>query len=235
MNIEKEVDIGNEREISKPDIFIVVKPDGGRYLREIEETLSENQIHIKSIYYIEDWEGASRSMYQKQLEAASSSFNIVFNNHIWLNQYLFGNQGLLLMLDSDIERFDLDKRTKAVHETRESFRRKFSASNDIFAVAVNLEKLKGSTFVDSQKKHGVLGVMQPDSLDPLMGNASEGTWYRAYFSYFHAPESKEELVFQYQKLINLRVITKENEVAKNEWELLKQIRCINPPSRFKTT
>lgn len=235
MNIEKEVDTGNEREMFKPNIFIVIKPDGGRYLREIEDTLSENQIHINNIYYIEDWEGVSRSMYQKQLEAASPSFNIVFNNHIWLNQYLFGNQGLLLMLDSNIEKSDLDKRARSVHETRESFRKKFSASNDIFAIAVNLEKLKGSTFVDSQKKHGVLGVMQPDSLEPLMGNASEGMWYRAYFSYFHAPESKEELVFQYQKLINLGIVSNENEIDRNEWKLLKQIRCINPPSRFKAT
>ncbi len=235
MGIYKEIDLGNERVVQGPDLFVVVKPDGGRYLKELDATLSENNVLIKDVYFIEDWEKVARSIYQKQLDSASRSFYVGFESHIWLCQYLFGNNGLLLTLDTGDLETDLKAKTQIVHDARESFRKKFFASNGTFTIAVNLEKLDGDRFSGSGKVKGILGVVQPEATEPLIEDGSEGVWYRNYFKYIHAPESVEELEFQYSKLLGLDIMNEQNRISKNEWELLKFIRCLTPPSRYKIT
>jgi len=233
MGIYKEIDPGNERIGQNPDLFVVVKPDGGRYLKELDSTLSENKIIIKEVYFIEDWEKVARSIYQKQLDSASRSFYVGFESHIWLCQYLFGNNGLLLILDTSDRQAGLKAKTQTVYDARESFRKKFPASNGTFTIAVNLEKLDSDRFSGSGKKKGILGVVQPESTEPLIEDGSEGVWYRNYFKYIHAPENAEELKFQYSKLIDLDIMTEQNRISKDELELLKFLRCLTPPSRYK--
>lgn len=189
MTIERENEIDKERIVTNPNSFIIVKPDGGRYLKELDDTIKENGIIIDEIYFIEDWENVARSIYQRQLDSTSKSFCVGFESHVWLCQYLFGNNGLLLILDINDQNAGLETETQTVHETRESFRAKFPASNGMFTIAVNLEKFEGDRFVGSGKKKGILGVMQSELLEPLIEDGSEGVWYRNYFKYIHAPEN----------------------------------------------
>jgi hypothetical protein len=235
MAIETENESDKERILANPNPFIIVKPDGGRYLKELDSTIRENGVAINEIYFIEDWESVARSIYQKQLDSTSRSFYVGFESHVWLCQYLFGNNGLLLTLDINNQDIGFETKIQTVHETRESFRRKFPASNGMFTIAVNLEKFEGDKFVGSGKKKGVLGVMQSDSLEPLIESGSEGIWYRNYFKYIHAPENTEELVFQYSKLVSLNIMSEQNKISKDEWELLKFLRCVVPPSKYKTS
>jgi len=227
MGINIERDMGKERIGQDPNLFVIVKPDGGRYLRELDDTLGENKLVINNVYFVEDWEKVARSIYQKQLDRSSRSFYVGFESHIWLCQYLFGNNGLLLMLDSNSQPADLKNKTQIVHEARESFRNKFPASYGTFTIAVNLEKLEGDRFVGSGKKKGVLGIIQSASTEPLISEGSEGVWYRNYFKYIHAPENVEELEFQYTQLIALDIMSEHNKISKDEWELLKFLRCEN--------
>ena len=234
MEINTERDMGNERIGQNPNLFMVVKPDGGRYLREIDDTLRENKLVINGVYFVEDWEKVARSIYQKQLDSASRSFYVGFESHVWLCQYLFGNNGLLLTLDTGEQNLDIISKTQIVHDARESFRKKFPASNGTFTIAVNLEKLDGDRFIGSGKKKGILGIIQPESTEPLIDGESEGVWFRNYFKYIHAPENVEELQFQYNKLIDLDIMSDANKISKEEWELLKFLRCVVPPSRYKS-
>ena len=105
--------------------------------------------------------------------------------------------------------------------------------NGIFTIAVNLEKFDGDRFTGSGKKKGVLGV-QSDTLEPLIEGESEGVWYRNYFKYIHAPENTEELIFQHNKLVELNIMSEQNKISKDEWELLKYLRCVVPPSKYKS-
>lgn len=235
MGIRKEIDLGNERISSNPNLFVIVKPDGGRYLRELDKTFGENGLIINEVYFIEDWEKVARSIYQEQLNNASRSFYVGFESHIWLCQYLFGNNGLLLILDTNNKNVNFKVKTQIVHDTRESFREKFPASNNTFTIAVNLDKFDGEEFSGSGKRRGILGVMQSDSLEPLIENGSEGVWYRNYFKYIHAPNDTEELLSQYQILTDLKIMSEKNKIDKNEWELLKFLRCLTPPSMYETS
>jgi hypothetical protein len=233
MAIDRENELGKEKIIANPNPFVIVKPDGGRYLKELDDTFKENEITIKDVYFIENWENVARSIYQKQLDNTSRSFYVGFESHVWLCQYLFGNNGLLLTLDINDQNVGFEAKTQTVHETRESFRRKFPASNGMFTIAVNLEKFDDDKFVGSGKKKGVLGVMQSESLEPLIEGDSEGVWYRNYFKYIHAPENTEELIFQHGKLIDLNIMSEQNRISQDEWELLKFLRCVVPPSKYK--
>lgn len=233
MKIDREQEFGKERIEINPNQFIIVKPDGGRYLKELDNTLKENQVTINGVYFIEDWENVARSIYQKQLDKTSRSFYVGFESHIWLCQYLFGNNGLLLTLDINNQNIGFEDKTQIVHETRESFRKKFPASNGMFTIAVNLEKFDEDRFSGSGKKKGVLGVMQSEYLEPLIESGSEGVWYRNYFKYIHAPENNEELIFQYNKLVSLNIMSEQNKISKDEWELLKFLRCVVPPSKYQ--
>lgn len=235
MGIGKELDYGNERTPSKPSSFIIVKPEGGRYLNELNETLNENGITINEVYFLDNWEEIARSIYEKQLKDSSESFYAGFESHVWLCQYLFGNHGLLLILDNDNMNLNIEEKTQIVHKARESFREKFPASNGMFTIAVNLDKIDRETQSGFGYKRGVLGIMQSDSHEPLIENESEGVWCRNYFKYIHAPENTEELIFQYEKLLDLKVMSEINKIGKNEWELLKFLRCLIPPSKYEVS
>lgn len=236
MEIGKEFDRGNERAPSNPSSFIIVKPEGGRYLNELDETLHENGLIISDVYFLDNWEEVARSIYEKQLSNSSESFYAGFESHVWLCQYLFGNHGLLLILDNDNNNLNWEEKAQVVHEARESFREKFPASNGIFTIAVNLDKIDRETQGNLEEyKRGVLGIMQSDSHEPLIENESEGVWCRNYFKYIHTPENTEELIFQYEKLLDLKVMSEINKIGKNEWELLKFLRCLIPPSKYEAS
>jgi len=232
MTIEEGPRTSERGECPDLSLFVVVKPDGGRYLRELEETLRERQISIISVYCINDWEKVARSIYKKQLETSSRSFCVGFESHIWLCQYLFGNQGLLLLLDPISENFGLESKVQVLHEARENFRSKFFASNDVFTIAVNLDKFDSETFRGSDKVRGTLGTFYSGFIDPLVGSNSDGMWYRNYFKYIHAPENVNELDFQFKELITLGILKEENKVDREEWEMLKYLRCVIPPSKY---
>jgi len=112
MNIEKEFSItSKEKEDQGLRLFTIVKPDGGRYLTELEQTLNERQIFITDVYAIQDWEKISRSIYKEQLQDSSRSFRVGFESHVWLCQYLFGNQGLLLLLNAEATNLSFNSQT----------------------------------------------------------------------------------------------------------------------------
>ena len=234
MNVEKGFSItSQEKERQDLRLFMIVKPDGGRYLAELEQTLNERQTFITDVYTIQDWERVARSIYKKQLQNSSRSFCVGFESHVWLCQYLFGNHGLLLLLDTEAKNLSFNSQTQAVHEARDSFRSKFSASNDIFAMAVNLDRLSGWSFRGSGKKKGYLGISQPNSFDPLFDEEkSKGRWFNNYFKYIHAPQNSEELSYQFQALVELGIFRKENEIDIEEWEMLKYMHCLVPPSKY---
>lgn len=234
MSIEEEYTIcSQEREGHGIKTFAVVKPDGGRYLAEIEQTLNERNILVTDVYAVSDWEKFARTIYQRQLQNSSRSFCLGFESHLWLCQYLFGNQALLLMLVYHEGNSNLNSQIKAIHEARNSFRGKFSAtSNGTLAIAVNLDRLEEDRFRGMEIKNGNLGISQLNSFDPLFTGISRGRWFGNYFKYMHTPETQDELIFQFQKLIELNSMTEENKVSREEWEILKQIHCLIPPSKF---
>ena len=95
--------------------FIIVKPEGMKYLKRIVDFYYTNKVKIYKAYFVSNWELLSRNIYLSQLEKANDNLRTRFENHIYLNKVLFGNKSyifLLDMLDNNIIDIQMIKRLK---------------------------------------------------------------------------------------------------------------------------
>lgn len=220
----------------KAEPFIMVKPDGARYLLELEQVLLEHKISIRCVYYVSDWERAARSLYEPELQSCGREFCASFESHVWLTRYLFGNQSLVLTLDIRNDNQDIRELARIVHEIKDYFRSRVPESRDgTFLIALNLDRLSGDFYQGIGTK-GVLGILSSEGFfTPLSEDGSIGSWEYHYFKYIHAPDGAEELMRQWRVLVQLGIVFDENRISKQEWELLKTLRCLVPPNRHTSS
>lgn len=212
--------------------FLMVKPDGGRYLAELEQTLLESRLRISEVFYVSDWEPVARALYEPQLQSCDRAFYVAFEAHVWLNRYLFGNRALVLILETLDNEQDLDTLARAVHQARDHFRSTVAESrNGTFIVAINLDRLPGEAYQGAGRV-GVLGVQASEtSFTPLI--ECVGRWDDYYFKYVHSPDgSATSLTREWEVLVRLSVIAPDNRISLHEWKLLKFLRCMIPPSEY---
>lgn len=214
--------------------YTIVKPDGIRYLQELEQTLQENRINITSIFSIKDWGVTARAIYEPQLRSSDRAFNVGFETHLWLTQHLFGNRGLLLILEVQKDIKTLAEQVSFVYRVRNLFRDKLSESiKGTFVIAVNLDRLHGEVYTGAGKP-GQLGVLNQGSFFvPLVEVNSNGRWDDHYFKYIHTPDSLVELEYEWGALVKQEVITREGKIPRREWGLLKILRSSMPPGEYK--
>lgn len=214
--------------------YTIVKPDGIRYLQELEQTLQENRINITSIFSIRDWEAIARVIYEPQLRSSDRAFNVGFETHLWLTQHLFGNRGLLLILEVQENTKTIAEQALFVHKVRNLFRDKLSESiKGTFVIAVNLDRLHGEVYTGAGRP-GQLGVLDQDSFFmPLIDVHSNGRWDDHYFKYIHTPDGLAELEYEWGVLIKQGIITKESKISRREWGLLKILRSSIPPGEYR--
>jgi hypothetical protein len=211
--------------------FILVKPDGARYLNELESTLEEKHMHIERVYFVADWEKTSRALYKPQLQACSREFLVGFEAHVWLNRHLFGNHSLILVLETNFE--DLETSARAVREVRDYFRSKIPHSRDgTFMIALNLNRLDGDVFQGAGIT-GNLGVLSANGVFTTLGDNYSGRWDDHYFKHIHAPDDLAALIREWKVLLELGIISDDNYVSRQEWNLLKLLRCLTPPSKYQ--
>jgi len=216
-----------------PKPFLMVKPDGIRYLTELERALLERGLVIKEIYHVHDWATAARAIYEPQLLSCGREFYVDFEVHVWLNCFLFGNRALVFVLEATNEEKDLDLLAHIVREARDYFRDLIPESrNGTFVIAVNLDKLAESAYQGAGKE-GVLGILTPSGFSPLNGFASvAGRWSVYYFKYVHAPDNSKELAREWNILLRLGIISGKNNISPQDFQSLKLAYCSIPPTKF---
>lgn len=226
------VKINHKKLPTKP--YLIIKPDGARHLKEIEQTLNENDIYIDEVFGISDWGTIARALYRPQLRSRGAAFFFGFETHIWLCQYLFGNQALLLTLEVKRSKlFTLKSQTQFIFKIRNQFRRKFNASNNgTFVIMVNLNQLSNKHYLHVGRK-GKLGILNSKGRFVSLNKCNfTDRWDNHFFKYIHTPGNLGELIQEWQTLIKQGVITGKNRVTKQEWKLLKFLRCLTPPSKL---
>ncbi|MEG0995134.1 MAG: radical SAM protein, partial [Bacilli bacterium] len=77
--------------------YLLLKPDSRTYINEIEKTIYQNDFEIKEIYQISDFISYASHFYKDK----SSEYFEVVKRHLINTAYLFGNQGLIFILDKD--------------------------------------------------------------------------------------------------------------------------------------
>lgn len=219
------------RERVKP--YMIVKPEGARFLNELEQTLNDNGLQIITVFSAPNWGNLARKLYEPQLLSSDLAFNVGFETHLWLVQYLFGNQALILILDIKDIKGSIDTQVQFVKDVRNYFRTKLAETNDnTFIIAVNLDRLPGEAYIGTGVT-GQLGVLNSNSpFSPLAETNFEGRWDNHFFKYIHAPDDVNALIYEWAVLKELEVLSTKNKISRKEWEILKFIRSLVPPSKY---
>lgn len=104
--------------------YLMLKPDSQTYLIEILDMIKENRLNISKIYYIKDFkEFAPKLYYLKHKDY----FSLV-TEHIKFTTHLFGNKGLILLLDGDCSIEELLYKT---YRIKQCIRREYSLTGGL--------------------------------------------------------------------------------------------------------
>lgn len=83
--------------------YLLLKPDSRTYINEIEKLINENNFKIVSKKFIDDFVDSALSLYQEK----EKEYLVFIKKHLESSAFLFGNQGLLLILDKDCNQNEL--------------------------------------------------------------------------------------------------------------------------------
>jgi len=219
----------------KIGLYFMAKPECSKYLVELEETLNENNFPIKQIYKVRNWEALSREMYNPQLLSSSEDFVLGFEGHVWLIKHLFGNRGLILILEDEIQKGDLSLKDKLqrLYDTKQKFRTKISESlNGTLVFNVNLDRLNGSQF-NKGGNIGHLGTFNNGAFTSF-SDQHFGRWDYLYLKYVHSPDVDiGTLEYEWSTLLRNNILAPENRIERREWELMKKLKTHVPPNEYE--
>lgn len=220
---------------NKVGLYVAAKPECSKCLSELEKTLVKNNLPIKDVYKIKDWESLAREMYGPQILSSNEAFNTGFEGHIWLVQHLFGNRGLILVLEErTISDPCLKERLDKIYKAKQEFRNNVSYSLDgTLMFNINLNKLDPKKFKNGGSK-GQLGTFDNGRFTSFI-DGSFGRWDYFYLKYIHSPNIDLEILkYEWNVLLRRGIISPENKIESREWELMKKLKTFIPPSEYST-
>ena len=172
-------------------MFLVVKPDGMRYLDIIRRELKKSNFSIVSEIPCHDWAMLAHRMYERRLEQETEEFRSNFEIHVWLQEHLFGPEAVVLVFYG---RFStLVDGVHRVFVFRDQVRQNLYQKGDnrmVFLVKVD-------AFVEGDQASGLWGrlaIMKEQNIETIYAQSHK--WDEHLFKYVHAPDSLEEFVFQ---------------------------------------
>lgn len=199
----------------------MVKPDGLRYLLEIEQMIIASGFKICGRYSVYNWEVVAKQIYEKSISEHDELFEKEFYGHIWLNKYLFGNYAIVLLLK--FQDFEDRRLLERIMEMKLRIRRRFNASkNGTFIVALDMNRINlSSNLIPSSN----LVLQTENGIMTFDNNISQcGKFSSFYFQYVHCPDPS---VIDAQNELNilkrLGVISVHNLICNEEWKKLKNI------------
>lgn len=211
----------NERGIDMKISYLMIKPDGLRYLFEIEQLITTEGFEICGRYSVYNWEEVAKQIYAKSVSEHDEVFEKEFLGHIWLNKYLFGNYAIVILLRyNNLENKQL---LEQIMRLKLKIRKRFNASkNGTFIVALDMNKINLTSDLISSSN---LVLQTENGIITFDDNISQcGKFSSFYFQYVHCPdpivdEAQNELTI----LKRMAVISEHNLICDEEWN---KIKCI---------
>lgn len=195
--------------------FLLITPEGFRYLDSIKKEVLHNGFEIISKHHIFSWSNVFRAFNKKYLEEKDELFRNQTEAHIWLKNYIFGDyaQVWLLKKNSLTDAALL----KEITNLKLLIRSKYRASRDgTFTIIADLCKLG---FNPDSIRPAYLGTFQGNSFQIIDESISQiGKFDFYFFKYVHCPDpnlcdAKREI----EILEDMNVISEETIITKEEW------------------
>jgi len=200
----------------KANPYFILKPYCVNHLKVVQKIIDKNNLDIDEIYSVNDWANISRVIYKPTIKKEGYLFKIGLEGHIYLVNYFWGNNAILLFLKvkkriNPFYTFQLAKKAKT--EIRSSLLGG-PQGNDIL-VLMNLEKIK-ITNSSVLKSYGILGVKNTKTKN-FFELGKEGLWDSYFFKYVHMPDSYKELMDELKILKELDIIDTKNKIPNEEF------------------
>ncbi len=212
--------------------FVIVKPEGFRFLKQLETTIIQEGYFIEEVFFIHDWGLLARNIYRQDwLNLKSTPADL--DAKLWITKFFFGNHGLAMIISKN-KQYENDKDfIHYGHKIKKSFRL-FSSDqvDNAVIIAINLDSLN---FIKLQEYHAAnesqFSSKRYSHLNQIISKA--GYWTRCRFTLIHAPDPKIENVRREWKiLIELGIISDNNRISAKHWEFMKTYQCPILPSEL---
>jgi len=103
--------------------YILLKPDSKTYIREIEKLIHSKGFSIKEVLHTNNFVDYSKGLYKDK----DDNYFKVIERHLENISYLFGNEGLSLILDKDC---DMDSLARETYNLKLEIRNKYSFTHN---------------------------------------------------------------------------------------------------------
>lgn len=202
--------------------YIMIKPDGQRYLTEIDDIIKDNDFRIVSMYRVKDWETISSKIYEDCLNANDELFRLDYLAHVWLDKYLFGNSAIVMILEKDgLEGIRLLEEIMCLKKT---IRKTFNATKTgVFMVVMDVSKIG----LPGISPRGTLAIKSDDIILPVDDYMmQEGNFRAFFFQYVHCPDANIYEAKNEMQILEANVISSENLITFVEWQQMKKYKSI---------
>ncbi len=93
--------------------YLLLKPDSRIYINQIDEIINQNNFNITSRLLVKNFVGNATTLYQDK----EKEYLEKVKRHLLNSAYLFGNEGLIYILDKNIRQNELAKETYDLKNT----------------------------------------------------------------------------------------------------------------------
>lgn len=205
----------------------MVKPSGSIYLQEIENTIKKNSFEISERYYIDDWKTVAEKIYYKNFTDKTVDKTESYEDflvHAWVNNTLYGNSGILLLLN-DLTTSTISQSVRRVFDTKLQIRNLHKETRDgTCLMIVNLKKL--NIPLPAHKKNGKIVLLdEKQQIKPFDSLTNDVGRWKGYFLHFvHCPDpTEDDFNIEMNILSKSGVLKKENLIPPENWEILKKL------------
>ncbi|MBR6253094.1 MAG: hypothetical protein IKR04_04565 [Clostridia bacterium] len=196
--------------------FLLIKPDGFRYLDVIRKEVLKNGFRIVNKYHIYSWEDVFRKLSRELMEHRNELFGKEIEAHIWLLKYIFGNYAQLWILEKKPLKDEalLEETTNV----KEIIRDRYCASRDgTFMIIADMCKVGLPSEFLSPGYLGTFFENEFHKVDKMI--PQRGQFDGFYLKYLHCPDPiLSEAEREFEVLRKCGIISKENEISEEEWE-----------------
>lgn len=188
------------------DYFLLIKPDGQNILPEIMEMCRKRGFLVSSVHYTNKWKTLCNELYKVEGYERGSQFIENLEVYIWINQKLFGNDSLILILKTESPEITQDGLTR-IFELKMAIRENNIPINMVpYAILVNVPQIEIEHHVSKSIHEPPVLVETGEPVIPFF--SSKGYWRAFYLNYVHCPDptidafSREYLILENYGVFN---------------------------------
>jgi len=212
--------------------YLLLKPYFQNHLGIFSAGLKKYDLTIDSVFRVNNWKEFSLVIYRNTVEKEGEKFEVGLYGHLELISYFFGNKAILVTFTNGGGKEVCEKSYQKVLELKKHIRATLKGghhSNDIL-VCMNLDKIKIPKS-DLLRTRGKLGVSLDNGGFTVL-SPETGLWDYYYFKYVHTPDTYKECAEEFEKINQLGIFKKENEIPVEIFNKMVKLNTYVDPKDF---